>query len=151
MWKRAVLLLLSSFVAAQQQTQLPDVAQARLHTLEVWKIRVENRYAAPIVAMHLSVRCPTTSEYARFEYHYQYDHLFNYGHDKPVAPGAFFGMPLPSAAADCDGGLDAVVFADGHSNGDPEAVQRPRRMCLGSQITTHWSAIRPLSPLMKRR
>jgi hypothetical protein len=122
MWKYTAVLILSSFAAAQQ-TQLPDVTQTRLHTLEGWKIRVENRYSSPIVAMHLSINCPTTSEHARFGYQYQIDHLFNYGSDKPVAPGAFFPISIPSAAADCDGGLDAVVFADGHSNGDPEAVQ----------------------------
>jgi hypothetical protein len=123
MWKYTAVLLLSSFTLAQQ-TQLPDVAQARLHTTpEAWEVRVENRYSSPIVAMHLSINCPSTPKHARFGFQHQFDHLFNYGADKPLAPGAFYAMSIPSAAADCDGGLDAVVFADGHSNGDPEAVQ----------------------------
>jgi hypothetical protein len=121
MWKYTAVLLLSSFTTAQQ-TQLPDVTQTRLHTGEGWNIRVENRYTSPIVAMHESINCPTAAEYYRF-YQFQFDHLFNYGHDRPVAPGGFVGMPLPSTAADCDGGLDAVVFADGHSSGAPEAVK----------------------------
>jgi hypothetical protein len=122
MWKYTAVLILSSFAAAQQ-TQLPDVTQTRLHTLDGWKIRVENRYSSPIVAMHLSINCPTTAGHSRFGYQFQYDHLFNYGADPSVAPGAFFGLPLPNSAADCDGGLDAVIFANGHSNGAPEAVQ----------------------------
>lgn len=122
MWKYTAVLILSSFAAAQQQTQLPDVTQTRLHTSEGWRLRVENRYSSPIVAMHLSINCPKAAEPYRF-YQFQYDRLYNYG-VLSVAPGASFsGLGLRDDAPDCDGGLDAVLFANGYSNGVPDAVQ----------------------------
>jgi hypothetical protein len=123
MSKFIALLLVCSFASAQGTLQLPDIGQSTSHTLEGWKIRVDNQYTASIVAIHVYLRCPTTAEHARFGYQFQYDHLFNYGSDKPIAPGGFVELPLPKAPTDCAGGLDAVVFADGHTNGDPEAVQ----------------------------
>jgi hypothetical protein len=131
MLKFAALLLLSSFAAAQTQTQLPDLAQTRLHTLGGWKLRIENRYSAPIVAMYISYKCPATAEHARYGYAFRYDHLLHYGGDPPIAPGRFLGNTLPTTAGDCDGGVEAVVFADGHSDGDPEAVQDIYRRRVG--------------------
>jgi len=122
MWKYTAVLILSSFAAAQQ-TQLPDVNQTRQKTLKGWEVRVENHYSYPIVAMHLMINCPTTAEHFRYAYQFQYDHLFNYGADPSVEPGAFFDLPIPTNAGDCEGGLDAVLFANGYSNGAPEAVQ----------------------------
>jgi len=46
MWKYTAVFHTLSFAAAQQ-TQLPDVTQTRLHTLEGWKIQVRKPLFLP--------------------------------------------------------------------------------------------------------
>jgi hypothetical protein len=111
-----------SLMAVPGGGQMANLEETRLKTLTGWKVRIENKLVSPIVALHAIYTCPATTTNSRASIHFVMDTLFNYGYDKPIAPGDYFAFPLGGGFSECPGGIDAVLFADGSTLGDPLAV-----------------------------
>jgi hypothetical protein len=103
--------------------QLAGIVERRLQSFNGWQVQVENREKTPIVALHATFRCPSENNHGRSDVGFRYDALANnYGSDSPIGAGAFYAFSLSSQTATCPGGIDAVIFGDGHSVGDPTEV-----------------------------
>lgn len=120
---RSVLIASASFVVAMHgQMLLPDINEVRINTVSGWQERIENRSSASIVAMNFHISCPPRSGEPRFDYDFRFDYLVNYGHDTAIPRGAFYSLPVPQDGVDCPGGINAVLFSDGHTEGEPTAL-----------------------------
>jgi len=112
--------------------QLAGIVETRLQSFNGWKVQVENREKTPIVALHATFRCPAGNGHGRSDVGFRYDELSNYGSDNPIGPGAFYAFLISSQTATCPGGVDAAIFADGHSVGDPTEVAEIYQRRLGA-------------------
>ena len=132
MLRLAVVLLFSRFFSvAEAQTPLTNVIESQLNTLHGWKDRVENHDPHAIVALHLTITCPPQDGFGRSEYVSTMDPLVNWGLDHPIESGGNLAIDIPAPRVGCGGGIDAVVFSDAHSTGDPEAIRDIYRRRLG--------------------
>jgi hypothetical protein len=121
-----VSLLLPNGVA--QMPNVPSIQQDGVFTKEqpgngapVWREIVENRASSSIVSFHSEFSCPGTGKVKVWTYPETHDRLIHYGRDPDIPPGGSYEISA-SDPSQCWGGVDAVVFSDGHSEGDPEVV-----------------------------
>jgi hypothetical protein len=110
---------------------LPLSSRAQITSLNVeikpfghgWKQVVENHGSSSIVAMHSPFQCEVQTRRGSITSTivYTYDFLTGYGTSRDIPPGGVerFDAPDPSTWS---GGVDAVIFSDGHSEGDPKGV-----------------------------
>jgi hypothetical protein len=106
-----------------------------------WRIAVENHDTRSIVAAQATFHCPATGYYKEIAYTSFHDSLAHYGSDTDIPPGSSFELTANDPSS-CSGKVDAVVFSDGHSEGDPQAIQEIYMRRRGvyealSEITAH--------------
>jgi len=88
----------------------------------VWKKTIENQASSSMVALEAIFRCPATGFYKQIAYTSLRDSLENYGHDIDVPPGG--SVEISAFDPDrCPGSVEAVIFSDGHSEGNPKAIE----------------------------
>ena len=90
----------------------------------IWKQVIENHGLSALVAFHATFDCGRGG-------HVLYDHdpLFFYGRDMQIPSTGNFEIQAADPSV-CPGGIDAAIFADGHTEGDPvqiEAILERRR------------------------
>jgi len=111
---------------------LPLSARAQITSLNVetkpfghgWKQVVENRGSDSIVAMYWTSRSETLTKSGRTirtAVSHTYDPLTQYGADPNVPPGGVVNLDAADPSK-WTSGVDAVIFSDGHSEGDPKGV-----------------------------
>ena len=99
-----------------------SIPETRIETVDGWKVHVENNTKSSVVALHATFRCPATPSHQAGELEFVMDPLYNYGSDRPIPAGEPYEFKIPHGW-ECPGGVDAVLYADGHSEGDPAAVE----------------------------
>jgi hypothetical protein len=123
MRQRVLAVVMSVALTASGAAQLPGVTQSRVFLANVdplhpvWRESIRNSGTSSIVAFHAKFRCSRHSELNMI-----HDPLVNFGTDFDVG----MGKSAEIAAADpqrCSGGVDAVVFSDGHHEGDRDQVR----------------------------
>ena len=87
-----------------------------------WREIIENHGASPITALHATFRCRSALNVAQYDLTPLHDSLENYGHDFPIPPSGSIEISAADPSV-CPGGVDAVIFADGRSEGDPRQVK----------------------------
>ena len=86
-----------------------------------WQEVIENHGSSAIIAFNAPFRCPRPGG-GWVEPHSLHDSLAYYGSDSPIPPGGSRQID----AADpkwCAGGVYALVFANGHTEGNPQQVK----------------------------
>jgi hypothetical protein len=86
-----------------------------------WQEVIENHGSSAIIAFNAPFRCPTPGG-GWVEARSLHDSLAHYGSDSPIPPGGSRQIDAADPKS-CPGGVDALVFADGHSEGDPQQVK----------------------------
>ena len=86
-----------------------------------WRKVVENRSASSIVALEAVYHCASSGYFKHVDYTHVHDSLEAYGTDNDVPPGASIEITAYDPEL-CPGKVEAVIFADGHSEGDPQFV-----------------------------
>jgi hypothetical protein len=105
----------------------------------VWHEVITNHGSSSIVAFHATFHCPAGGGFKRIDIEYVHDSLFRYGHDANIPPGGSVEITAADPSQ-CPGGVDAVIFSDGHSEGDQQRVsalyaqRRGRYKALGEAI-----------------
>ena len=102
--------------------QIQNVQESFSETPRGWKHRVQNLGDSAIVAVHATFQCPKVGAKSQQNAELRSDYLVAYGHDKPIPAGAMSEFPMQPWAADCPGGVDAVIYANGKSQGDPKIL-----------------------------
>jgi hypothetical protein len=125
MKQRVLMALLTVTLTASGVAQLKSVRQGRpflangdlLHP--VWSESVENSGTSSIVALHSNFRCfrPGHSELDSFR-----DPLVNFGSDREVDVGKSVEINAANPQS-YSGGVDAVLFSDGHGEGDRQQLK----------------------------
>jgi hypothetical protein len=101
-------------------------AAAQLKTIEIktdtatnggLHVRVMNLNSIPLEAFQATYRCSSGGEQVIF------DALFNRHHDLPIPPSGSYAFDTSPHFVSCKGGIEAVLFADGSSEGDTDKVQ----------------------------
>ncbi|WP_260736795.1 hypothetical protein [Tunturiibacter lichenicola] len=90
----------------------------------VWKEVIENHGSSALVAFHATFHCGTKGNIL-----YNHDPLFFYGRDKVISPEGSFEIEAADPS-ECPGCIDAAIFSDGHTEGDPfevDAIFQRRR------------------------
>lgn len=101
----------------------------------MWKEVIENHGSTALVAFHATFHCGTKGNVF-----YDHDPLFFYGRDRPISPEGSFEINAADPA-ECPGGIDAAIFSDGHTEGNPfevDAIFQRRRGIyegIGSALT----------------
>jgi hypothetical protein len=101
----------------------------------MWKEVIENHGSSSLVAFHATFHCGTKGNIL-----YNHDPLFFYGRDKVISPEGSFEIEAADPS-ECPGGIDAAIFSDGHTEGNPFEVdtifQRRRGIYegIGSALT----------------
>jgi hypothetical protein len=101
----------------------------------MWKEVIENRGSSSLIAFHATFDCGRSGHLF-----YSHDPLFFYGRDKIILPEGSFEIDAADPSH-CPGGIDAAIFSDGHTEGDPVEVdaifQRRRGIyeAIGSALT----------------
>lgn len=119
--KRIVIALFAAAIPAA--AQLHDVGRSFVQTYRGWEEKVDNFSRVPIVAYHSSFRCPARTGGSVAITQYSHDALVGYGYDKPIAPGGSTSSVISAGLVNCPGGVDAVIFSDGHGEGDPDVLR----------------------------
>lgn len=81
----------------------------------LWKETVENQGSSALVGFHVSFNCPHSKALI------DHDPLINYGQDFDIPPGGSIEI-IAADPSSCPGEVEAAVFSDGHSEGDPVEV-----------------------------
>src|SRR5580658_1176090 len=126
---------LLTFNASAQITSVKEYPPQFDTSRQIWQEGVENQDSRSIVAVHASFDCPTryplnSGRYITFQPTGEYDALGNgvtiFDDYKGIPPGGAAAI----AAADpskCSGGVDAVIFSDGHIEGNSGSAYRYRQ------------------------
>jgi len=88
-----------------------------------WRQVVENHGSSSISAMLSIFHCPGSGGFKSVDSVRVYDPMFHYGTDRDVLPGESVEMNVEDPTR-CPGGVAAAIFADGHTEGDPQTVKR---------------------------
>jgi hypothetical protein len=118
---------LLAFIVRAQITSIKETGVTHSGKLgTVWQEVIENHGSSAIVALHATYKCPMKSKSGRsVASHgliaYERDSLVNYSSARNVPPGGVVGL-LAQDPSECSGGVDAVIFSDGHNEGDPDWV-----------------------------
>lgn len=130
---------LLTFIVRAQITSVNESVSHSDRLGPLWQEVIENRGSSSIVALHASFKCPLRSKTGKKVASqslnaYERDTLVNYGAARNVPPGGIVEL-LVQDPSECSGGVDAVIFTDGHSEGDPhwvnEMYQRRRGVYNG--------------------
>lgn len=100
----------------QASAQLPSVNQTFGQVGRWWQDKIENNNPSSIVAFRFIVRCSEGQNVINF------DTLVAYGHDHPIPPGGIYVLPVSPTQPNCPAGIAGVIYADGHSEGDPTTI-----------------------------
>src|ERR1700761_818115 len=90
----------------------------------IWKEVIENHGSSALVAFHSTFHCGEKGNIF-----YDHDPLFFYGRDKPISLEGSFEIGAADPA-ECPGSIDAAIFSDGHTEGNPfevDAIFQRRR------------------------
>lgn len=130
---------LLTFNVSAQITSVKEYPPQFDKSRQIWQEGVENQDSRSIVAVHASFDCPTrypldSGRYVTFQPTGEYDALGNgvtiFDDYKGIPPGGAAAI----AAADpskCRGGVDAVIFWDGHIEGNSGSVYKYRQRWSG--------------------
>jgi hypothetical protein len=139
MIRRWIVVLFVSFIPFQVAGQIPNIKETRIQVPPSsdgpggWYDEIENLTSTTIMALHATFSCPTIAPNPAQKTAFEFDALFAYGgRRRPIPAGASQRFFLQPWAADCAGGVDAVVFADGHSNGSTQLVEEIYKKRLGA-------------------
>jgi hypothetical protein len=110
-----------------------------------WRDVIENRSQSSIEAVEAVFYCPGTEKFKLGGWTISWDYLLNFGIDKEVPPGGSFELDSVDPS-ECPGQVDAVIFSDGHVEGDPEVlddlyIQRRGVYEMLGEIIPHVDAI----------
>jgi hypothetical protein len=100
---------------------------------ETWDFQVTNIGSHPIVALKGTLVCPQDENHPRTNEEFGFDSLVYGAHglaDQPILAGQTRSFPMPKRTAECSGGVDAVVYPDGRTEGSQpaaEAIYKRRR------------------------
>jgi hypothetical protein len=131
MFRSLIALSALSLPCLQGIGQLRQVSETIVSTPGGWQERVENLASSPIAALHATFRCPKGDEGPKFNSEIRFDSLVAYGTEKPIPPRSISDMPMQPWAIDCPGGVDAVIFANGQSDGDQDVLKQMYQMRSG--------------------
>jgi len=123
---RTYLLILSaaSFVTQMGTAQMLSIKVSDvIQTGSVWEEVVKNLSGSSIVSLHATFHCVDTNGIHLIDENGSSDSLYQYSCDRDIPPGGSFGVRV-SGHDECSGGVDAVIFSDGHSEGDSAQVAR---------------------------
>jgi hypothetical protein len=135
----ALIVTLLRFSVSAQITSVKEFAPQLEKSRQVWQEVVENQDSRSIVAVHATFDCPTkyplkSGRSVSFGATGDYDALGNpvniFNDHKGIPPGG----AVTIAAADpskCRGGVDAVIFSDGHIDGNSSSVNEYRQRWRG--------------------
>jgi hypothetical protein len=130
---------LLTFNVSAQVTSVKEYPPQLDESTHTWHEVVENRDAGSIVAVHATFDCPTryplsSGRSVSFGASGDYDALANpvniFDDHKGIPPGG----AVTIAAADpskCRGGVDAVIFSDGHIDGNSSSVNEYQQRWRG--------------------
>ncbi len=92
-------------------------------TEKEWNAVVENHGSSSIDALLAESRCIESGTFLGITHEVDYDPLVHYGDDFDIPPGGAAEIDL-MGGSNCRGGVKAVIFADGRSEGGRGDVQR---------------------------
>jgi hypothetical protein len=132
---------LLTFSVSAQVTSVKEFAPQLNKSRQIWREVVENQDSRSVVALHTTFHCPTRIPSKMSENHVreseaggEYDALGNpvdiFEDHKGIPPGG----AVTVAAADpskCRGGVDTVIFSDGHIEGKSPSVREYRQRWAG--------------------
>jgi hypothetical protein len=113
-------LLVPQLSAAQiPGIQTSEVVQAGT----TWEEVVKNVSGSPIVTLHATFHCLTTNGVRITDENGSHDSLYQFSRDRDIPPGDSVVVRVSgNNYAQCSGGVDAVIFSDGHSEGRSEEI-----------------------------
>ena len=136
--RHSLLVLLSlsllTFNLSAQITSVKESAVTQSELGQAWQEVIENHSFSSIVAPHTTFECPIKSKSGQ---------TVNEGRaslQRDIVAESYSLGAIPSNVAvevpaqdpsKCSGGVDAVIFSDGHSEGDPDAVNAMYQKRLG--------------------
>jgi hypothetical protein len=94
-----------------------------------WQEVIENHGSSAIIAFNAPFRCPRPGG-GWVEATSLHDSLARVDMASPIPPGGSWQIDAADPKS-CPGGVDAVVFADGHTEGDPQEVKNIFNQRLG--------------------
>jgi hypothetical protein len=106
-------------------TQIPSIRASELFQAAdgSHEIVVENRSASSIVALHAPLDCVQADGRRELDENGGMDSLYQFSRDRVISPGGSFTVKVHGYSK-CSGGVDAVIFSDGHSEGDSKQIDR---------------------------
>lgn len=88
-----------------------------------WFIAVENHSKSTVTGLHVGYHCQTSKESHVTYIEYQFDPHFHFtAKDKEIPPGGSFQVYAADPTT-CPGGVDAVIFSDGHTEGNAMEIE----------------------------
>jgi hypothetical protein len=138
MTRSLTLFLLGFLMLGHAVAQVPSVRETRVQVPASpqgpggWYDQIENLGDSTIVALQAVFTCSETSGPHPIAGGFRFDPLVVYGgRDQPIPPGQSHSFPIQPWAVDCPGGVVAVIFSDGHSEGSPDVVSDIYKERLG--------------------
>jgi hypothetical protein len=137
--KSGLLFLLAALLVPKNGTaQIPSIKESEVvQTGSVWEEVVKNLSGSSIVTLHATFHCIEANGMHMIDVNGSSDSLYQYSRDRDIQPGSSFVVHV-SGHAQCSGGVDAVNFSDGHSEGDSAAIasiyERRRSIYKGLEV-----------------
>ena len=123
---RSVFALVAAMLISQPTiAQVPSIKESELfQTGDGWhEIVVENQSASSIVALHAPLECVQADGSRHLDENGSMDSLYQFSSERDIPPGGSFTVKV-HGYSQCSGGVDAVIFSDGHSEGDSKQIDR---------------------------
>jgi len=104
--------------------QIPGIQTSEVvQTGTAWEEVVKNVSGSPIVTLHATFHCLTTNGLRITDENGSHDSLYQFSRDRDIPPGDSVVVRVSgNNYAQCSGGVDAVIFSDGHSEGRSEEI-----------------------------
>ncbi len=124
--RRSFLLLLTvSFLPVPVRAQITSLNVTIQPKGQGWRVAVENHTFSSIAAVRTTFQKRTETKIGSTAVNTKivvvYDSVTNYGNVR-IIPSGGVGYYFAQAPSEWSGGVDAVIFSDGYSEGDPEGV-----------------------------
>lgn len=127
----SIVLLAISMVAVRLGAQVQSIGEGKafnpvaaataLSSPPVWQEVLDNHGTGAVTALQAVFRCPGSGGFKAVIHTTVSDPLVNYGHDRVIPSGGHLELNVPDPTQ-CSGGVAAALFSDGHTEGDPQAV-----------------------------
>jgi hypothetical protein len=121
MKKTLFLLLTASLLPAPVSAQITSLSLRIQPNGSDWQEVIENHASSSVVAVRTTFRPLPETKSKTTAIVVVYDNVTHYG-PAPIIPPGGIGYRFAQDPSKWSGGVDAVVFSDGHSEGDPDGV-----------------------------